>query len=122
MIRIILSSQEFWMWLSIAISVYLLILIGECKEISAEIGELTKEIERYKRLSSAYNQASYRSSEDAINSMVQMCYTRSKGAGWHDKPREVGTMLALVHSEVSEALEGFRKGLMDDHLPSRKMA
>lgn len=28
--------------------------------------------------------------------------------------------LALVHSEVSEALEGVRKGLMDDKLPHRK--
>jgi NTP pyrophosphatase (non-canonical NTP hydrolase) len=30
--------------------------------------------------------------------------------------------LCLVHSEVSEACEGYRKGLMDDHLPHRKMA
>lgn len=29
--------------------------------------------------------------------------------------------LALVHSEVSEALEGARKNLMDDKLPHRKM-
>jgi NTP pyrophosphatase (non-canonical NTP hydrolase) len=129
MIRIILSNQDFWMWVSVAISLCLLILMRKCKEISAlseekdaEIGELTKEVESYKRLESAYNQASYRSTNDAMNSMVQMCYARSKDAGWHDKPREVGTMLALVHSEVSEALEGFRKGPMDDHLPSRKMA
>jgi hypothetical protein len=31
-------------------------------------------------------------------------------------------MLALVHSEISEAMQGFRKDLMDDHLPQRKMA
>lgn len=30
--------------------------------------------------------------------------------------------LALVHSEVSEATEGVRKGLMDDHLSHRPMA
>ena len=35
--------------------------------------------------------------------------------------RNVGEMLALVHSEISEALEGHRKDLMDDHLPNRKM-
>jgi NTP pyrophosphatase (non-canonical NTP hydrolase) len=29
--------------------------------------------------------------------------------------------LALIHSEVSEALEGDRKDLMDDKLPHRKM-
>lgn len=31
-------------------------------------------------------------------------------------------ILALVHSELSEALEGERKSKMDDHLPTRKMA
>lgn len=33
----------------------------------------------------------------------------------------LGSKLALVHSEVSEALEGMRKGLRDDHLPEREM-
>jgi NTP pyrophosphatase (non-canonical NTP hydrolase) len=33
----------------------------------------------------------------------------------------IASKLALVHSEVSEALEGMRKGLMDDHLPHRPM-
>lgn len=52
-------------------------------------------------------------------------------AGWYTNPRtgesllpdkrNVPEMLALLHSEVSEALEGYRKGLMDDHLPHRKM-
>lgn len=30
-------------------------------------------------------------------------------------------MLCLIHSEISEALEGYRKNLMDTHLPQRKM-
>lgn len=59
---------------------------------------------------------------ESVNILVDTCHGLSKEAGWHDKPREVGTMLALIHSEVSEALEGFRKDLMDDHLPNRKMA
>jgi len=29
--------------------------------------------------------------------------------------------IALIHSEVSEMLEGVRKGLVDDHLPDRLM-
>ena len=37
------------------------------------------------------------------------------------RPRDMGVLLALIHSEVSEALEGDRKGLMDDHLPHRPM-
>jgi hypothetical protein len=35
--------------------------------------------------------------------------------------RNVGEMLALVHSEISEALEGHRKNLMDDKLSHRPM-
>lgn len=34
--------------------------------------------------------------------------------------RNVGEMIALVHSELSEGLEGYRKNLMDDHLPHRR--
>jgi hypothetical protein len=30
-------------------------------------------------------------------------------------------MLCLIHSEISEAMEGARKGIMDDHLPNRPM-
>lgn len=32
----------------------------------------------------------------------------------------VAEKLALIHSEISEALEGHRKDKMDDHLPHRK--
>jgi NTP pyrophosphatase (non-canonical NTP hydrolase) len=38
-----------------------------------------------------------------------------------NKKRNIGEMLALIHSEVSEAMEGHRKNLMDDKLPHRKM-
>jgi NTP pyrophosphatase (non-canonical NTP hydrolase) len=33
------------------------------------------------------------------------------------KERNFGELIALVHSELSEALEGDRKGLKDEHLP-----
>lgn len=36
--------------------------------------------------------------------------------------RNRGELLALIHSEVSEALEGERKNLNDDKLPQFKMA
>lgn len=35
--------------------------------------------------------------------------------------RNIGEVLALVHSEISEALEGHRKDLPDDHLPDYPM-
>ena len=57
-----------------------------------------------------------------INEVSNICHGLAVDAGWHDKPREAGTMLALIHSEVSEALEGFRKNINDDHLTHRKMA
>lgn len=37
------------------------------------------------------------------------------------KERNVGEMLMLVVSELAEAMEGHRKGLMDDKLPHRTM-
>jgi NTP pyrophosphatase (non-canonical NTP hydrolase) len=36
--------------------------------------------------------------------------------------RNKGELIALIHSELSEALEGERKDLMDDKLPHRRMA
>ena len=36
--------------------------------------------------------------------------------------RNKGELLALIHSEISECLEGERADLMDDKLPHRKMA
>lgn len=34
--------------------------------------------------------------------------------GWHEKPREFGTGMALIHSEVSEALEAYREHGYED--------
>jgi len=62
--------------------------------------------------------------------LVDICHGMSYNAGWwHDintgesmiGKRNVGELLCLVHSEISEAMEGHRKGLMDDHLPHRTM-
>ncbi len=37
------------------------------------------------------------------------------------KQRNKGELIALIHSELSECLEGVRKDLMDDKLPHRPM-
>ena len=36
------------------------------------------------------------------------------------KDRNLGELIALMHSELSEMLEGVRKNTMDSHLPDRK--
>lgn len=39
-----------------------------------------------------------------INEFVQICHGNAVNKGFWDKPREIGTMIALIHSEVTEAL------------------
>ncbi|MEJ1422225.1 MAG: hypothetical protein Q2484_17035 [Candidatus Sedimenticola sp. (ex Thyasira tokunagai)] len=63
-----------------------------------------------------------------LQQMQDTIHDSCLAAGWyHDletgKPiqRNFGEVIALMHSELSEALEGWRKGLMDDHLPERNM-
>lgn len=61
---------------------------------------------------------------EAINCVVTRCHDDAKNAGWWNggiTPETVPKCLMLIVSEVAEAMEGDRKGLMDDHLPDRKM-
>ena len=60
----------------------------------------------------------------ALNILSYEIHDDSVSAGWWDDGYDkyvLGTKLMLVVSEVAEAMEGFRKNLMDDHLPKRKM-
>ena len=72
---------------------------------------------------------------DAVDLLIETCHDASRNAGWwHDLKididlREeacrgsrfgkalVAEKLCLIHSEVSEAMEGHRKGLQDEKLP-----
>ena len=56
-----------------------------------------------------------------LNFISKVCHEQAKKMGWWDKERNDGELIALMHSELSEALEGLRKNSMDDHLPKRKM-
>ena len=70
----------------------------------------------------------------AINLFAADCHAASRRAGWYTDlatgmalDRNVPEMLCLIHSEISEAMEGYRKSkpgkvLMDDKLPHRPMA
>lgn len=67
--------------------------------------------------------------EDALKELTALCFDRAKESGWHTDlksgellERNKGEMLMLIVSEISEAMEGERKNLMDDKLPHRKMA
>lgn len=63
-----------------------------------------------------------------VQALVTDIHARNVKAGWwHDlstgEPleRNVGELLMLMVSELAEAMEGHRKGLMDDKLPERSM-
>lgn len=81
---------------------------------------------------------------EGVNNLVDACHGASYAAGWWtDKDTDldlrrvvtspanaverliaklmVPTKLCLTHSELSEAMEGYRKGLKDDKLPHRLM-
>lgn len=69
--------------------------------------------------------------DEQTKALAQIQATIHKGcraAGWYTDldtgepiKRNFGEVIALMHSELSEALEGWRKNLMDDHLPNRSM-
>lgn len=74
---------------------------------------------------------------DALNDLSVYFHQVNVERGWWTNPltgedlrgvdengkhkRNVPEMLCLVHSEVSEAMEGYRRNLPDDKLPHRSM-
>lgn len=65
---------------------------------------------------------------NGVDALVRICHQRAVLAGWWTDlktgesligKRNVGELLMLAVSELSEAMEGDRKKLMDDHLPHR---
>ena len=65
----------------------------------------------------------------AIRDLQEAVHKNNVQAGWWSdlltgerKERNRGELLMLIVTEVAEAMEGERKGLMDDKLPHRPMA
>lgn len=59
-----------------------------------------------------------------ITDAQYLCHRLAKISGWWDNtdPTDkvlIASKLCLIHSEISEALEGVRKDTMDSHLPTR---
>jgi len=62
--------------------------------------------------------------------LVKVCHGAARDAGWWNNddpntsqanPLHFSNKLCLIHSEISEAMEGDRKKLKDDKLPHRDM-
>lgn len=63
-----------------------------------------------------------------LQDLITLCYTRALAAGWYHNPKtgepliiNKAERMMLIVSEISEAMEGIRKNLMDDKLPHRLM-
>ena len=49
---------------------------------------------------------------------IRNCTDTARRSGWHQPPEQsFGEFIALCHSELSEALEGYRENAQDKHLP-----
>lgn len=65
---------------------------------------------------------------NTLNQLSKEIHEQNVAAGWWNHLEEIGTTtganelntkILLVHAEISESVEGLRKGKMDDHLPHR---
>lgn len=51
-----------------------------------------------------------------ITELQKEIHETAKGKGWWDKERNIGELIALCHSELSEALEDIRNGYAPTHI------
>lgn len=51
-----------------------------------------------------------------VKETMDKIHDYARAHGWWDSSREMGTLIALIHSELSEALEADRTGAMSDKI------
>lgn len=81
----------------------------------------------FDKLSDAIYQCNRMNNTMNLNDYANVCHEANE-KWWQDPKtgerisRNKGELLCLIHSEISEAMEGERKNLQDDKLPHRRMA
>jgi NTP pyrophosphatase (non-canonical NTP hydrolase) len=92
--------------------------VGELEELRELKKTLTANLNPLaKKIFDANLRVGWWSEED----IAALMFKSPKGKFNRDTATLLASKIALCHSELSEALEGMRKGLMDDHLPHRSM-
>jgi NTP pyrophosphatase (non-canonical NTP hydrolase) len=92
-----------------------------------DLGIGSRREEAILNLREVINHKSLQNSLHPLNVLSRRC-REANDTWWRDTTtgekieRNKGELIALIHSEISECLEGERKSLMDDHLPHRRMA
>lgn len=80
---------------------------GLTSEEGEAIQELAEKLCQYEETGLTPDQIS---KIQSLNMLRDEVHQNAVNKGWWDKPREFGTLCALIHSEVSEALEEHRNG------------
>jgi len=68
-----------------------------------------KEVESPNQLLMFFILLSLQSFKGEYKNLIETCYLIAKERGWHNTKRNEGELIALMHSELSEALEELRK-------------